>query len=180
MHLDSMIQLYIAQSIDGYIARENGSIDWLDQLPNPMKTDHGYTAFFEEVKTVVMGRKTYEAILAFDVPWPYTNCKTFVVSNDATYEVHHESISLTTDVVQLVESLKKQPGNTWVVGGGKLVGAFLKADAFDTLIITVIPIMLGAGIPLFPAIDIERWYTLYDAKPYPTGAINLTYQKRLK
>ncbi len=173
-----MIQLYIAQSLDGYIARENGSLDWLEQLPNPTKTDHDFTAFYEEVKTVVMGRKTYETILGFDLPWPYADCEAFVLSNSLNFELHDPSIKVASEVQELVQVLKAKPGNTWVVGGGMLIGAFVEADAFDELIITVIPIILGSGISLFPRMQVERWYTLYNAKPFPTGAINLTYRKR--
>lgn len=75
-------KLFIATSIDGYIARKDGTLDWLDAIPNPDQLDYGYYAFYETVDTILMGRKTYEEVLGFGVDWPYPDCKTYVVSSN--------------------------------------------------------------------------------------------------
>jgi dihydrofolate reductase len=73
--------LYIAASLDGYIARQDGSLDWLENLPNPDQTDHGYAAFLDTIGTVVMGRTTYEQVLGFGGEWPYATMDTKVVTS---------------------------------------------------------------------------------------------------
>ncbi|NBC08920.1 MAG: hypothetical protein GVY26_17145 [Bacteroidetes bacterium] len=81
----SGIKLYIATSIDGYIARPNNQLDWLAKLPNLDKTDYGYQDFYAGIDTVVMGRKTYEEVLGFDVDWPYAECTTYVATTRKDY-----------------------------------------------------------------------------------------------
>lgn len=74
MNAASKIKLYVASSLDGFIARKNGELDWLMEHPNPNQLDYGYAEFLNGIDTVLMGRKTYEEILAFDVEWPYADC----------------------------------------------------------------------------------------------------------
>jgi len=76
----SSIKLYIATTIDGFIAREDGSLDWLEELPNPNQINYGYTDFYATVDKVAIGRKIYEEVLGFGVNWPYEDCKTYVIT----------------------------------------------------------------------------------------------------
>ena len=79
---DRKLKLYIAASLDGYIARPDGSLDWLEGLPNPKKIDYGYQKFYQSIDMVILGRVTYEEILGFGVDWPYGGCKAWVVSQN--------------------------------------------------------------------------------------------------
>lgn len=78
------VKLYIATSLDGYIARKDGALDWLDNIPHPENEDYGYQEFYDSIDTVIMGRGTYEVVLGFDVDWPYSTCTTLVMSS--TYD----------------------------------------------------------------------------------------------
>ena len=78
----SKVIVYIASSIDGFIARPDGSLDWLDAIPNPDKIDHGYLDLLEKTSCIIMGRKTYSALLGFGIEWPYSGKKTFIASDD--------------------------------------------------------------------------------------------------
>ena len=79
------IKLYIAVSIDGFIAKENHSLDWLNELPKIEGLAYGYNDFYNDIDVVIMGRRTYKEILGFDVDWPYENCKSFIVTSKKNY-----------------------------------------------------------------------------------------------
>ena len=174
------IQLYIAVTIDGFIARENGSLDWLDALPNPTGLDHGYATFFAGVDTVVMGRKTYEEILGFGVEWPYSTCKAYVVTQDKNYQIQTKNTillnELNTSQIELLKAETRQ--NIWVVGGGSLITHLLNLVVIDEMILCLIPTILSKGIKLFPDAPKETSFSLLKAESFPTGVVNLTYQKR--
>jgi len=135
--------LYIATSLDGYIAGPSGEIDWLfsDQ-------DYGYTEFFAGVDTVVMGRKTYEVSLSFG-DYPYKETRVIVYSRTPR-EPNQQATFVSADVAGTVAELKRTPGkNIWLVGGGEIVAECLRHDLIDEFRVFVHPIILGSGIPLF-------------------------------
>ena len=173
------IKLYIATSLDGYIARPDGSLDWLNALPNPEQSDFGYHEFYDTIDTVVMGRVTYEEILGFDVPWPYANCQAYVVTSHTDYEITTENTSVLSidqirDAKTMIQTGEK---DVWIVGGGQLITACLNYAMIDEMIISIIPIILGEGIQLFPNHPKETKLTLIKHEAYSNGLVNLTYQK---
>jgi len=89
--------LYIAQSLDGYIARPDGSLDWLTSFPPPKTGDYGYESLLEQTELIVMGRKTYEELLGFGIDWPYTDFKTLVVSSNSSFKISTENTALVSD-----------------------------------------------------------------------------------
>ncbi len=173
------IKLYIATTLDGYIARQNGSLDWLDELEVPEGVDFGYSAFYETIDCILMGRSTYEEVLGFDVDWPYDGCKTIIYSSHTDFKTPTPDTSLATDVTpEEIERLKSvSEKNIWLVGGGKLIREFLEHDAVDEMIITIIPRMIGNGIRLFPESEIDQKFKLTDSKTFPTGVVNLHYER---
>ena len=177
---DRKLKLYIAASLDGYIARTDGSLDWLEGLPNPNKIDYGYQAFYQSVDTVIMGRITYEEILGFGVDWPYEACKTWVVSQNPKLETPtKDTAQITGNFKQHIDDLKKQPGkDIWLVGGGRLVTTFLNADLVDEMILFITPVILGEGIALFPGQPKEKSFELAGVQSYETGMVGLTYKKK--
>jgi len=175
----SAIKLYIATTIDGFIAREDGSLDWLFEVSNPNNIDHDYGEFYKKIGVVVMGRKTYEEVLGFDVEWPYGNCKTYVVTSDKSYTTKTENTFVlnkidTTSIQHLKSESQK---DIWLVGGGKIITAFLNIDAIDEMIISIVPILIGKGIRLFPDHPKETKFHLINSEKFETGIVNLHFNK---
>ena len=143
------IKGYIASSMDGYIASLDGKVEFLS---NYQHIDCGYDAFIADISTIVMGRKTYEAILSFGVDWPYSNQHTWVLTSHDNLPVEDASVQLWTKGIDaLIEKLKlPEAGNTWVVGGAQLQASFINKRALDTLEVFLMPEILGIGVPLFP------------------------------
>ena len=146
--------VFVATSLDGFIADENGGIDWLIEVPNPDKTDYGYAELMKNTDALVMGRSTFEKVLIFG-EWFYTK-PVFVLSNSLT-EIPENLIGkveiVKGDVQDVVKNLNSQGYKNLYIDGGKLIQGFLKEDLIDELIINKIPILLGKGIPLFDDID---------------------------
>ncbi len=174
------IRLFIATSLDGFIARENGSLDWLLNIPNPSQTDHGYNEMIENTDVIVMGRKTYDVILGFGIEWPYENCKTFVV----TWKRDFVPSTANTFVLNKIDAgtiqfLKKQSSkNIWLAGGGSLVTQFLNLGAIDEMTISIVPLILGKGIRLFADVPAETQFETVKTVLFDTGIVNLVYQKK--
>lgn len=173
----SRIILYIATSLDGYIAREDGGIDWLEKLPMPEGEDFGYTEFYENVSTVVMGRKTYDEVMGFGVEWPYTKCESYVVTTNPSYKTQTvDTHVLNVMDASVIDRLRKESkGNVWLIGGGQLNTEFLKEGAVDEMIISIFPVILGSGLPLFAGNPPETWFKRADAKAYENGVVMLKY-----
>ncbi|MDH4164323.1 MAG: dihydrofolate reductase family protein [Nitrospirota bacterium] len=165
--------LYIATSLDGYIARADGSIDWLfsDQ-------DYGYREFFAGVDTVVMGRKTYEQSLTFG-GYPYPGREGYVFSRQhaGRRDEHVAFIAESPDT--FVSRLRQRQGkNIWLVGGAELVRAFMQENLIDAYVISVHPVVLGGGIPLFRPPLPTSWLTLVDSTTFDSGLVQVTYVRK--
>ncbi len=171
------VKLYIAASLDGYIARKDGSLDWLTDLPGSDGSDHGYAEFYETIDTVIMGRKTYEEVLGFDVEWPYADAGTYVVSRSTQQKIRTDNTRLLgDDVIDTIRKMKASDGkDIWLVGGGELVSLFLQHGLIDQVILSIAPVILGDGIPLFPGIVNEVRLVLDGVKAFSTGITTLTY-----
>ncbi|HRK73467.1 MAG TPA: dihydrofolate reductase family protein [Rhodothermales bacterium] len=171
------IVLYIAISMDGYIADEQGEMDWLEQFPNPAQEDYGYAHFLSGVEVVVMGRKTYEQILSFGVDWPYPKQKTYVVSRNVLLDINSpHTYVVSSKVGQFLRDLKEQSvKDIWLVGGSKLNTYCLEEGVIDRLILTQIPILLGKGKRLFSPIPQSSSWHLDQASSYQNGVVQLIY-----
>lgn len=146
--------VYIASSLDGYIARANGDISWLDDIPNAKNSDFGYAEFIDRIDGILMGRNTFDAVLEFDT-WPYTH-PVFVLSN--TLKKVPENLNKQVNIVNgdlktILNNLKEGGVVNLYVDGGKTIQSFLKEDLIDEMIITTVPILIGDGIPLFGYIE---------------------------
>jgi dihydrofolate reductase len=174
------IRLFIATSLDGYIARENGSLDWLVNIPNPSQTDHGYNEMIANTDVIVMGRKTYDEILGFGIDWPYENCKTFVLTSKPDF-VPSTPNSLVLDNIEsgTIDFLKNQSRKSiWLAGGGSLVTQFLNLGAIDKMTISIVPHIFGKGIRLFPDKTAETQFETIKTELFDTGIVNLVYRRR--
>jgi dihydrofolate reductase len=171
--------LFIAISLDGYIARIDGDIDWLTSIPNPDQGDYGYANLINSIGTIIMGRKTYESILGFGIPWPYEEFTTYIVTENSGYTVQSpNTFTLTHHVKEYVTQLQQDSNkDIWIVGGSSLVRTLLSLDLIDKMIISIIPTMIGEGIPLFLPNSISRDWNLVETKQFNTGVVNLIYEK---
>ena len=149
--------LYIAMSLDGFIARDNGDVDWLTMDTTPLEVDTMYEDFFEEVDTVVMGRKTYDQVVSELAPndYPYKNKLSYVMTtqdrqNTETVFFVNESIN------ELILNLKKQMGkNIWIVGGNTIITPLINSNLIDEYRIALLPVLLSSGISLFSSLTKE-------------------------
>jgi dihydrofolate reductase len=142
--------VFIATSLDGYIARPDGGIDWLtDRAESAGET--GYDAFWAEIDCMVMGRNTYEKALSFD-SWPYAGRPVLVLSSRLP-DGDDARVRVVRDVPAAVDAIVASGARRVYVDGGRVITAFLHAGLVHELTITTAPVLLGAGLPLFGALD---------------------------
>lgn len=148
------VMLYIATSLDGYIATKSDTLDWLDKVEG--EGDNGYSAFYEMVDTILMGKRTYDWIMKnVTGDFPYKDKQSYVFSRSA-HEENKDVLFVQDEILDFINKLKKQDGkNIWLVGGGELLHSFIKEKIVDEFILTVAPILIGNGIPLFKEADLH-------------------------
>ncbi len=165
--------VFIAVSLDGYIARRDGSIDWLASVEREGE-DYGYDRFMSQIDTVVLGRNTYDAVLDFD-GWPFEG-KRCVVWTHRPVRARHGEQFFSGRPEALLEQLARQGARHVYVDGGTAIRGFLAAGLVDQLTISLVPIVLGSGIPLFADGMAERALVLEESRAYPTGLMQLRYR----
>lgn len=174
--MDRKVILYIAMSADGYIARKNGDVDWLEGDGSDENADMGYDDFYSNIDTVIMGRTTYEQILTFG-EYPYKGTKGYVYTSKDIAD--NENVVFTKEKPEeLISKLKEYDGkDIWIIGGGKLIDEFIKKDLIDEYVLAIIPTILGDGIPLFLGNNPEMKFKL-DKHEVMNGTVMLYYSKR--
>lgn len=167
--------IYIAASIDNYIARIDGSLDWLDCVGG-YDEDYGFKAFLNSIDGVILGRKTYEvAASAYGTEqWPYHGKRMIVLSN-TLQTVIDEAQLYSNDLISLAAQLHAEGIRHVWVDGGVTISQFLKLKMVDEMILSVIPILLGSGVPLFD-IKQELPCCLISSQSYPSGLVQLHYE----
>ncbi|MCH6267688.1 dihydrofolate reductase family protein [Neobacillus citreus] len=152
------IILYIGTSIDGYIANEDGTLEWLESTE--VEGDSGYNALLERIDTIVMGKGTYDVIRGFDMDYPYSGYENYVFSKSVSGSDEYASF-INEEVKTFIKNIKQKPGkDIWLVGGGNLAGEFFKENLIDEIQLAIAPIILGKGISLYTGDDITQKYTL--------------------
>jgi dihydrofolate reductase len=144
-------KVFIASSIDGYITDENGGIDFLHSTPNPSNDDMGYSAFMSDIEAILMGRNTFEVICDFDIEWPYT-VPVFVLSrklNAVPDELSGKVHLVSGNPKKVLEIIHSTGVSQLYIDGALTIQTFLREDLIDEMTITIIPTILGSGIPLF-------------------------------
>lgn len=165
MEGERKIVCYIATSLDGYIATEDDSLEWLFQVEG--EGDAGYTEFMETIDAVVMGRRTYDWVMeAENGEYPYQGLASYVFSSATDKEEPFVTFT-NQNIASFAADLKAQPGkNIWVIGGSKLLDGFVKEDLIDEWVISIAPTLIGKGIPLFQKNDVEIPLKLKSVKSY--------------
>jgi len=169
------MKLFIANSLDGYIARPDGSVDWLFT-----DGDYGMRNFFKTVDTALMGRKTYDWSLNFGgAPDAFKGMTYYVFSRSHRSEAAEGVQFVSGDLQSFVESLRQAEGkDIWLMGGGELVESFLKERLIDEIILTIHPIILGTGIPLFHGETQQTDLKLIKCKSYKSGIVQVHYGRK--
>lgn len=173
--------VFIATSLDGFIARLDGSLDWLpggdNELPDE---DHGYEAFIATVDVLVMGRHTFETVLGFGT-WPYGERRVIVLSSRPF--VPPATVPPTVEVrsaapADLMAALGAEGHRHAYVDGGQTIQRFLAAGLIERIIITRVPVLLGSGIPLFGPLAADIRLELHATRGFPSGLVQSDYLVR--
>ena len=166
------VVLGLGITIDGYIARLNGAVDFLF-----MPKDYSMAPFFKTIDTAIMGRKTLDVALKMGGSFG-SSMPTYVFSRSKPPGESDGIVFTNESPAALISKLRKRPGkNIWFMGGGELARDFLTADLVDELHLGVVPVLLGEGIPLFPAGFPQRDFALIENKTYSKGLISLKYAR---
>ena len=165
--------VFIATSLDGFIARSNGALDW---LPPGGGEPHGYDEFMATVDALIIGRKTFETVLTFDA-WPYGARPVFVLSARTLALAPPEAVveRMSGDPAEIVSQLTTRGIRHVYVDGGITIQGFLQAGLIQRLIITRVPVLIGAGIPLFGVTDRDISLKHIATRQYASGLVQSEY-----
>jgi len=176
MNENRKVVLYIAESLDGFIAKEDNDISWLS-IVEKSNEDYGYNDFVNTIDTVIMGRKTYEKVLSFGIEFPHKYKKCYVLSR--TLEGTNENVQFYDGNINgLIKILKSESGKSiFVDGGAEVIREFRNKNLIDEYIISIIPVLLGKGIRLFKDADMENKLKLIESKVFDSGLVQLRYER---
>ena len=173
------ISLFIAISLDGYIADSKGSVDWLKGQSNDNENVDSYSEFVKNIDTILMGWNTYHQIVTELSPkeWIYNDFTTYVITHNE-HTSSEKILFVNLNPVNLVKRLKEENGkDIWICGGANLVQQLVNEDLIDCYYITVVPTLLGSGIRLFGSAKHEIKLRLLNTRSY-NGMTDLIYTRR--
>lgn len=170
--------VFIATSLDGFIARPNGDIDWLLQRDDPAE-DHGYHDFIADKEVIVMGRGSYEKALGF-APWPYDR-QVLVLSRQLAGTAVPAALAgklrfSGATPEQAMAQLEAEGVRRVYVDGGQLVQSFIRAGLVADMVVTTVPVLIGAGRPLFGALEGDVDLALVASRSFPSGLVQSAYR----
>jgi dihydrofolate reductase len=171
------ISVFIATTLDGFIARKNGDMDWLPAVEDGGE-DYGYGEFISSIDYLVMGRHTYEKALTFG-DWPYPGRKVIVLSSGnprLPLELADKVVILNQSPRDLLETLTGYGARHVYLDGGKTIQLFLKEDLVDEMTITTIPVLIGEGVPLFGPLKHDLKLQLMESKSFKNGFVQRKYR----
>lgn len=169
------VTYYVASSLDGYIAKEDGDVSWLENLGISME-ETGYEEFFETVDALVMGRKTYEFIYDYGA-WPYGDKPTWVCTSSDLKVMDGCNLQNGTSLKEVMQEAEELGiKHLWLVGGGKLAGSFIENKYLTHLSISQMPIILGGGIKLFGELEEQVNIKRKSVYPHDSGFSQLEFE----
>lgn len=164
------VTLFIASSLDGFIARKDGGIDWLFA-----DGDYGYKKFYNSIDTVLMGRKTYETALRLGERFAGKTCYVFTRRKRAS----RGNVTFVSDLVSLVKDIKTRKGKgIFLEGGGETISTFLNEGLIDEIVLSIHPILIGEGIALFRGLKNQIDLRLLDSTSYRSGLVQMRFEVR--
>ncbi len=183
---DSRVTVHMAMSLDGFIARKDGSVDWMetsDEFADGATMDPAAVeAFLKTIDCYVMGSRTYETALGFEAQglgWPYGDTPVFVLTTRELPQIRDTVEFHSGDLARFVEGrLRPLFQRIWVVGGGMVSGECLRLGIADEVSCAILPIVIGDGIPFFGNLDRDVALHLADIKAYTSGTVELRYEAR--
>lgn len=175
--------VYIATTLDGFIARENGELDWLPgsdgEVPsNSVNEDYGFHAFMDSIDVLVMGRNTYELVISMG-QWPYGNKRVIVLSHTLRKLADRVPDTVELKAIapdDLYNELKNSGVKHLYIDGGKTIQGFLNAGLIDDLIITRVPVLIGKGVSLFGVLNNDIRLKHIDTQSYKNGFVQSKYE----
>lgn len=171
--------VFIATSLDGYIADRDGGLGWLSEGANPDEGDFGYAAFMAGIDAIVMGRTTYETLRGFDIGWPYEKP---VIVLSRSLKTLPADLSGKAELASgapaaITRDLNARGLRRLYIDGGRVVQDFLAADCIDRMIVTRVPVLLGGGTPLFGALPHPLRFSHVDTQAMARGLVQSTYER---
>jgi dihydrofolate reductase len=187
-NIDSRVTIHMAASLDGFIARKDGRVDWLetsDEFADGDTMDPAFVeAFLKTIDCYVMGSRTYETALRFEAKglgWSYGDKPTFVLTSRDLTRTRNTVEFYSGDLTQFVNGrLRSTFRNIWFVGGGVVSGECLRLGLADEVRYSILPILIGDGIPFFEKLDRDIALHLAEVKAYKNGMVGLRYEVRAK
>lgn len=168
--------VFIATSVDGFIARPDGGLDWLDAVQIEGE-DYGFAEFFAGVDALVLGRNTYDTVLGFE-RWPYGGKRCVVLTHRPPPASRHGETFFAGEPTAVAEALAREGVRRVYVDGGIVIQRFLAAGLVDALTLSIIPVILGAGIPLFARDGgVELRLDMVESRTWPSGLVQLDYRR---
>ena len=175
MESNRKLILYIAMSLDGYIAKPNDDLSFLSMVEKEGE-DYGYAEFVSTVDTVIMGRRTYDWVTN-QLGFPHADKKAYIITGTERPTLG-QTVFYTGDIGELIKKLKGEPGkNIFCDGGAQIANHLLREDLMDEMIISIIPVLVGDGIRLFEDARPEQKWKLNLVKTFDTGLVQLHYKK---
>ncbi len=172
--------LYIAQTIDGFIATSEGGVEWLYE-PDNQNVDlnaYGYLDFYNSIDTTLMGYNTYNEILNFGVPFPYPDKKNYVFSKNHKKVDDNPVEFVSSDIPEFVMNLKQQKGkDIWLIGGGKINKILLNLNLIDEIILGIKPVVIGQGIKLFADNETFSKFKISEVKLFDENFVLIKMKK---
>jgi dihydrofolate reductase len=182
--LEARVTIHMAASLDGFIARRDGRVDWLETSDSfdggDTLTAESAAEFLRTIDCYVMGSRTYETALDFEAKglgWSYGDTPTVVLTHRTLRKTRSSVEFYAGDLVQLVaERLKPKYHSIWFVGGGEVSAACLRLGLADEVRYSIVPVLIGSGIPFFRGLDEDVALHLLEAKAYTSGIVALRYE----
>jgi dihydrofolate reductase len=174
--MERKVVLYIAMSLDGYIATTEDDLEFLSAVERPGE-DYGYTEFIKTVDTVILGRKTYDKVLSMGFDFPHADKESYIITRTARPDIG--SIKFYNgDLKGLVMRLKERDGkNIFVDGGAEIVHLLMSENLIDEFVISIIPVFLGGGIRLFKDARPQNSLVMKGSQVFESGLVQLSYAK---
>ncbi len=166
---------FVGTSLDGFLASKDGTLDWLKPFE---ELERGYTAFFASIDTLLIGRATYDFVLSMvrdGLGWPYGGKRCWVLTHRPVDGAHGER-AVTGGPAELLGQLQQEGAQHVYVDGGVVVRAFLAQGLLDALTVTLVPVILGEGIPLLGGVKPTAGLTLEGTTSFPDGVVQLRYR----
>lgn len=174
--------VFIASSVDGFIARPDGNLDWLVDNGISSEGDYGYGEFFATVDTMVLGRKTFETVLGFG-QWPYGSTRVYVLSRtpqalQIPRDLTDRVLATNASPRELLSGIQDAGGKHAYIDGGQAIQSFLREGLLGSITLTRIPVLLGSGIPLFGTLPADVWLEVLDTRSFESGYVQTRYRIR--